>query len=363
MADTKNTTKKAVIAMSGGVDSSVAALLMKNKGYECIGVTLKLFNDDDINRCNERTCCSFDDVQDAKQVAYALGIPHYVFNFSDEFKDTVIKRFVDSYLKGATPNPCIDCNRFIKFQKLIHRTIEIGFDVMATGHYARIEYDSGSKRYLLKKAFDKTKEQSYVLYAMTQEQLARTEFPLGELTKDEVRRIAEENGFVNAKKRDSQDICFVPDSDYAAFIEGYTGIKSPKGYFVDENGNILGEHNGIIRYTIGQRKGLGLSLKKPMYVCDKDPVTNTVKLCENSGLFEKELTASDINLIACDSIQGRVRLTAKIRYKHPEQPCFVEQIGEDKLHVVFDEPQRAITKGQALVLYDGDTVVGGGTVD
>jgi tRNA-specific 2-thiouridylase len=363
LVDTNNAAKKAVIAMSGGVDSSVAALLMKNKGYQCIGATLKLFTDDDINRCNERTCCSFDDVQDAKQVAYTLGMPHYVFNFSDEFRNTVIKRFVDAYLNGATPNPCIDCNRFIKFQKLIHRTMEIGYDVLATGHYARIEYDSGSKRYLLKKAFDKAKEQSYVLYAMTQEQLARTEFPLGELTKEQVRKIAEENGFINARKRDSQDICFVPDSDYASFIESYTGIKSPKGYFIDENGNILGEHQGIIRYTIGQRKGLGLALQRPMYVYEKDVETNTVKLCENSGLFHRELTASDINLIATDKLTGRVRLTAKIRYKHPEQYCYAEQIGEDKLHVVFDEPQRAIAKGQALVLYDGDTVVGGGTVD
>lgn len=351
---------KAIIAMSGGVDSSVAAYLMKEKGFNCIGVTLKLFNNEDAGVSREKSCCSLEDVEDARSVAYRLGIPFYVFNFTADFRDTVIRRFVEGYEKGATPNPCIDCNRYIKFDKLFNRAKELGYDYVVTGHYARIAYNG--ERYVLKKAVDSTKDQSYVLYAMTQEQLAHTLFPLGELNKTETRKIAVENGFVNARKRDSQDICFVPDGDYAKFIEGYTGKRYEKGNFIDTNGNILGEHKGIIRYTIGQRKGLGLALPKPVYVCSKCLESNTVMLGEKNELFSKSLNAADFNWIACEKIEKPIRVKAKVRYKQVEQSAIVTQISPDKVHIEFDEPQRAITKGQAVVLYDGDVVVGGGTI-
>lgn len=256
-----------MIAMSGGVDSSVAAFLIKQQGYDPTGITLKLFNNEDIGISREKTCCSLEDVEDARSVAYRLGIPYYVYNFTDRFKNNVIDRFINAYMSGLTPNPCIDCNRYIKFEQLMLRAMQLDFDFVVTGHYAIIENDAASGRYLLKKAVDETKDQSYVLYTMTQKQLAMTLFPLGHLRKSEVRRIAESNGFINARKHDSQDICFVRDGDYAGFIEGYTGQSFASGSFVNKNGNVLGTHNGIIRYTIGQRKGLGISSSEPMYVC------------------------------------------------------------------------------------------------
>lgn len=261
--------KKALVAMSGGVDSSVAAYLTQKNGFEATGITLKLFDNEDIGEKREKTCCSLDDIDDARSVCYKIGIPYYVYNFKDSFKDTVIKRFINAYENGATPNPCIDCNRFIKFEKLLRRAEELDFDYVVTGHYSIIEYDEGSKRYLLKKSIDNTKDQSYVLYSLTQKQLAKTMFPLGGMTKENVRKLADELGLINAHKHDSQDICFVPDGDYAKFIEQYTGKTYPDGDFVDENGKVLGEHKGIIRYTIGQRKGLGLALPCPMYVKEK----------------------------------------------------------------------------------------------
>ncbi len=354
--------KKALIAMSGGVDSSVAAYLAKEMGYDATGITLKLFDNEDINESKEKTCCSLDDIEDARNVCYKLGIPYYVYNFKDSFKENVISRFISAYENGTTPNPCIDCNRYIKFEKLIRRAEELDFDYVVTGHYAIIEYNSETGRYLLKKSADITKDQSYVLYSLTQKQLAKTLFPLGAMTKEQTREIAEKLNLINAQKHDSQDICFVPDGDYARFIEEYTGKTYPCGNFVDESGKVLGEHKGIIRYTVGQRKGLGLALPHPMYVKEKDLENNRVILCENSALFSKELYAKDINLIPFDKIEKPIKLKARVRYNQPEQSATVDQIDENTLHIVFDEPQRAISKGQAVVLYDGDYVVGGATI-
>ena len=354
--------KKALIAMSGGVDSSVAAYIIKNSGYDATGITLKLFENEDIGEKREKTCCSLDDIDDARSVCRKIGIPYYVYNFKDSFKENVIRRFIDAYENGSTPNPCIDCNRYIKFEKLMRRAEELEFDFVVTGHYAIIEHNDGTGRYILKKSSDLSKDQSYVLYSLTQKQLAKTIFPLGGMTKKRVREIAQELGLINARKHDSQDICFVPDGDYAKFIEQYTGKVYPHGNFVDESGNILGEHKGIIKYTVGQRKGLGLALPRPMYVKEKDLAGNKVILCDNSRLFSKELYAKDINLISCEKIDKPIKIKAKVRYNQPEQNATVEQTDENTIHVVFDEPQRAISKGQAVVLYDGDVVVGSGTI-
>lgn len=355
-------TKKALVAMSGGVDSSVAAYLTKEMGYNATGITLKLFDNEDIGETKEKTCCSLDDIDDARNVCRKISIPYYVYNFKDSFKENVIDRFISAYENGTTPNPCIDCNRYIKFEKLIRRAEELEFDKVVTGHYSIIEYDKGAGRFLLKKSADLSKDQSYVLYSLTQKQLSKTLLPLGNLTKSYVREIAESLNLINAKKHDSQDICFVPDGDYAKFIEQYTGRTYPNGNFVDENGNILGEHKGIIRYTVGQRKGLGLALPCPMYVKEKNLEENKVILCENHRLFSKELYATDINLISCDRIDKPMRVKARVRYNQPEQPATVEQTNNNTLHIIFDEPQRAISKGQAVVLYDGEYVIGGGTI-
>ncbi len=352
--------KKALIAMSGGVDSSVAAYLMLKRGYDCTGVTLKLFDNDE--SAAEKTCCSLDDTEDARSVCLKLGIPHYVYNFKDIFDEKVVGRFIAAYETGATPNPCIDCNRFIKFGKLFQRAEELGFDCVVTGHYASVEYNENENRYLLKKAPDINKDQSYVLYSLTQRQLAKTVFPLGEMTKEQVRALAEEMGFINARKHDSQDICFVPDGDYARFIEEYTGKSYPGGDFVDESGKVLGRHKGIIRYTVGQRKGLGLALPQPMYVKEKNLEENKVVLCPNSELFSRELLAGELNLIAFDKIEQPLRVSARVRYNQKEQPATVYQLDDSTIRVVFDVPQRAISKGQAVVLYDGDYVLGGGTI-
>ena len=351
---------KVLIAMSGGVDSSVAAFLMKEQGCQCIGATMKLFHNEDIGVKRTKTCCSLEDVEDARSVAFRLGIPYYVFNFSDDFKGQVIDRFTAAYERGATPNPCIDCNRYLKFERLYERARILGCDAIVTGHYARIEQENG--RWLLKKSLDESKDQSYVLYSLTQEQLAHTRLPLGAMHKSETRRIAEEQGFYNADKPDSQDICFVPDGDYAGFIARFTGHNCSAGDFVDEEGHVLGRHKGIVHYTVGQRKGLGIAADAPLYVKQIDAASNRVVLSGNESLFSRELTANDFNWIAYDVPPRELRASARVRYHQREQAATVTVLGDGRVHLVFDEPQRAITPGQAVVLYDGDTVLGGGTI-
>ena len=351
---------KALIAMSGGVDSSVAAYLMKEAGYECIGCTMRLYENEDAGVSRDQTCCSLDDVEDARSVAYRLGMPYYVFNFSDDFKEKIICKFINSYEMGRTPNPCIDCNRYMKFEKLHERAKILGCDKVVTGHYARIEHDG--ERYLLKKAVDESKDQSYVLYSLTQEGLAHTAFPLGSLCKSETRKIAEEHGFINAHKPDSQDLCCVPDGDYARVIELNTGKKYEPGDFVDKQGNVLGRHRGIINYTIGQRKGLGISAAAPLYVCSIDTKNNTVVLGDDKDLYSDTLEADEFNWRSGVVPASPVRCRAKIRYRQKEQPATAYPIGDAMVKIVFDEPQRAITPGQSAVLYDGDVVLGGGTI-
>lgn len=353
--------KKALIAMSGGVDSSVAAYLMKEHGYDCIGVTMKLFQNEDAGVSRKKSCCSLDDVEDARSVAHNLGIPYYVFNFTADFKKQVMDRFVAAYENGATPNPCIDCNRYLKFDRMYRRARELGIGYVVTGHYARIQ-QSETGRWLLLKGPDPQKDQSYVLYAMTQEQLAHTQFPLGTLRKEEVRAIAEAQGFVNAKKHDSQDICFVPDGDYAAFIRRRTGRTYPEGNFVDPEGHILGRHKGIIHYTIGQRRGLGVSGGRPLYVKEIRPEDNTVVLADDCGLYERTAIATDFNWIALEAPVSPIRVQARARYHQPEQAATATVLPDGRVQVTFDHPQRALTKGQAIVLYQGDVVLGGGTI-
>lgn len=354
--------KKAIIAMSGGVDSSVAAYLMVKEGYDCAGATLKLYDNPQCSFPGHRACCTPSDTEDARSVAARLGMLYYVFPMHDEFRHSVIDKFADTYLHGGTPNPCIDCNRFLKFSALLDKARELGCEYIASGHYARREQDPETGRFILKKGLDPTKDQSYVLYAMTQDQLAHTLFPLGSYTKKEIRHIAQEQGFINADKPDSQDICFVPDGDYARVIELRTGKRAQPGPFVDREGHVLGEHAGIIHYTIGQRKGLGLGIEHPYYVCEKRPEDNTVVLGPNEALFTTELDAGDFNWIAYDTPPAELHVKAKIRYRQQEQPATVTQNPDGTVHVSFDEPQRAIARGQAVVLYDGDTVVGGGTI-
>lgn len=350
---------KALIAMSGGVDSSVAAYLTEKNGYECIGCTMKLYDNEDVGISRSRTCCSLDDVEDARSVAYRIGMPYYVFNFADGFRDKVIEKFVRSYESGMTPNPCIDCNRYMKFDKLYERAKILGCEYIVTGHYARIEHNG--ERYLLKKALDETKDQSYVLYFLTQEQLAHTIFPLGSMRKTEVRKIAEENGFANAEKPDSQDICFVPGGRYAEFLEYYTGKEYPAGDFLSVNGNVLGKHKGIIRYTVGQHKGLGISLSEPLYVKHIDARDNAVTLGNERDLYGREAIAHDFNWISGEAPKEKIRCKAKIRYRQKEQCATAIPMGNAAVKLLFDEPQRAITPGQAVVLYDGDILLGGGT--
>ena len=354
--------KKAIIAMSGGVDSSVAALLMKEKGYTCMGATMKLYQNEDVGLRREHTCCSLDDVEDARSVAYALDMPYYVFNFADRFKTDVIDKFVHSYEMGVTPNPCIDCNRYLKFDKLFQRMVELNYDYVVTGHYAQIDFDENTGRYLLKKAVDHNKDQSYVLWSLTQEQLKHVQFPLGGMEKCEVRALAEAHNFINARKHDSQDICFVPDGDYAKVIENRTGKTPEPGPFLDLNGNVIGTHRGIIHYTVGQRRGLRMPSDGKIYVVRILPEQNAVVVGPNEALFTRECFVPGMHWISGEAPARPFRCSAKTRYRQPEQPCTVYPAGAHGVRLVFDEPLRAITPGQSAVLYDGDTVLGGGII-
>lgn len=352
---------KVIVAMSGGVDSAAAALLIKEAGYDAAGITMKLWSETETVTDVDSGIISTD-IADAKRIADSLGMPHYVLSLGDTFRACVIDRFIADYKRGATPNPCVECNRYIKFGKLLEASVGMGYDRIATGHYARIEC-LPSGRFVIKKALDESKDQSYVLWSLSQETLARTLLPLGNHTKAEIRELAAAHGFANAHKSDSQDICFIPDGDYAGFICRNTSENFPAGDFVDTEGKILGRHNGIIRYTVGQRKGLGIALGRPMFVKEKDTEKNTVTLCDNDELFSQRLTASRINFVACEDMRTPTRLEAKIRYKHSAAPAVVTQTDDDKFTLEFDTPQRAIARGQSVVLYDGDTLVGGGIID
>lgn len=355
--------KKVMVAMSGGVDSTVAALILLEEGYEVTGATLKLYDNEDLGIDDTtRTCCSIADVEDAQIVAARLGFRHYVFNFGLQFRRNVMEKFSSAYLRGETPNPCIDCNRYIKFSKLLERAMLLGNDYIATGHYAKIEYDEAQERYLLKKARDASKDQTYVLYAMTQDELARTIFPLGDMLKSEVRKKAEKKGLINAEKPDSQDICFVKDGNYAGFLTEAMGIKSEPGDFIDKDGRTLGKHKGIIHYTFGQRRGLNLSMGQRKYVTRIDAENNTVTLGEPEELFSSILTAKDVNLISLAVLERPTSVTAKIRYKQEETPAIISPLDNGDILVEFEKPQRAITPGQAVVFYNNDIVVGGGTI-
>ena len=355
--------KTALIAMSGGVDSSIAAYLMRQADFRCMGTTMRLYRNEDLGACNFRTCCSEKDIEDASEVAFQLDIPYEVLDFTLDFQEKIIGKFVRTYEAGGTPNPCIDCNRFMKFDKLLDFAEQHGLYYVVTGHYARIEQDEQTGRWLLKKGVDAGKDQSYMLYGMTQRELAHTLFPLGALTKAEVRALALENGFGNARKRDSQDICFVPDGDYAAFLERYTGQPMQPGNFVDEQGHVIGRHKGAARYTIGQRKGLGISAETRLFVSGKNMAENTVTVGLERALFHSSLLADEWNWIAAPPAVGQpLPCTARTRYHQPERPATATLLPDCRVRVDFAAPQRAIAPGQAVVLYNGESVIGGGTI-
>ena len=354
--------KKVVVGMSGGVDSSVAAWLLKEQGYDVIGVTMQIWQEQErAVQEEEGGCCGLSAVEDARRVAYELGIPYYVMNFRDEFKKQVIDYFIREYLEGRTPNPCIACNRYVKWESLLKRSMEIGADYIATGHYARIDrLENG--RYALRTSQTNAKDQTYALYNLTQEQLKRTLMPVGEYTKDEIRKIAEKINLRVANKPDSQDICFVPDGDYASYIEETAGVKPEPGNFVMSDGTVVGTHKGIIHYTVGQRKGLGLSLGHPVFVLEIRPETNEVVVGSNEEAMSRYVRARQINFMSVEDLVEPKRVWAKIRYNHKGAWCTVEKTGDDEILCTFDEPVRAITPGQAIVLYDGEYVLGGGTI-
>ena len=354
---------RALIAMSGGVDSSVAACLMQQAGYDCTGITMRLTHNETLGQSGYQTCCSEKDIEDAAEVAFALDMPYQVLDFTADFRARIIEKFIRVYEAGGTPNPCIDCNKYMKFRHLLDWARAHGMEYVVTGHYARVEQDEATGRFLLKKGLDEGKDQSYVLYNLTQEQLAHIRLPLGGLHKTEVREIAEQHKFVNARKHDSQDICFVPDGDYARFMEDFTGKHYPAGDFLDESGRVVGTHNGAVRYTIGQRKGLGISAETRLFVSGKNMAENTVTVGLESALFRSSLLADEWDWIAAPPAVGQpLPCTARTRYHQTEQAATVYPAGEGQFRLEFDQPQRAPTPGQAVVLYQGDVVLGGGTI-
>ena len=349
--------KKVTVAMSGGIDSAAAALLLSREGAEISGATMRLCQ----RLLPDGNDASDTDISDAKAICDRLGIEHRVYDFKERFHSTVIKNFIDTYISGGTPNPCIVCNKTIKFGIMLDEEIRRGADYIATGHYAKIEKDTGG-RYLIRKADDDKKDQTYMLWSLSQYQLSHTLFPLSSYTKAEIRAFAEEAGFSIARKSDSQDICFVPDGDYASFIEKEIGEVYPAGNYVDKDGKILGKHKGMIHYTIGQRKGLGISMNKHVFVTAKNAESNTVTLGDECELFRDRVVINGINLIPFDMLASGMRLEAKVRYSQKQSPAYVEQTGDDELTLVFDTPQRAPAKGQSAVLYDGDYLIGGGII-
>lgn len=375
--------KKVVVGMSGGVDSSVAAYLLKKQGYEVIGVTMQIWQDEDVCTREEKGgCCGLSAVEDARRVAAVLDIPYYVMNFKQEFKESVIDYFVSEYMQGRTPNPCIACNRFVKWESLLLRSLQIGADYVATGHYAGISrLDNG--RYVIKKSVTAAKDQTYALYNLTQFQLEHTLMPVGDYTKDEIRDIAKELGLPVASKPDSQEICFVQDNNYAGFIADYlkeeenrrllesklAGTGNPSvtdgmtpGNFVDPQGKVLGRHKGLAHYTVGQRKGLNLAMGQAVFVLELRPETNEVVIGNANEVFSDHLYANQLNFMAFEDLEGELQVTAKIRYSHKGAPCTIRKVGKDEVLCSFDDPQRAVTPGQAVVFYQGDYVVGGGTI-
>ena len=352
-----------LVAMSGGVDSSVSAYLMREKHDVCRGATMLLFLNESLGISGKYPCCSRENIIDAKAVCDELGIEHEILNYMAAFEECVIKKFVNVYENGGTPNPCIDCNRYMKFETMLEHANDTGLDMIATGHYAKIERDS-SGRYMLRKAEDLSRDQSYVLYMLNQNQLSRIEFPLGNMKKSDVRDLAESLHFTNARKHDSQDICFVPDGDYASFIQMYTGHEYQSGNFIDVNGNVIGTHKGIIHYTSGQRRGLGVAAKSRLYVSDINPNENTITLADDSEgiLYSRGVIVNDINIIAFDELPENFHARVKIRYRQKEIPSVINQTGQDEFVIEFSEPQRMPARGQAAVIYDGDYVIGGGTI-